>query len=218
MVAKGVQIVAAGEAIVGRKRPAVRESLKTFALDRDEPPHTAVRIAGVVPAPIGSGVPCRTGVEAVGHLLHERAVDRISNALLKGGNRFRPIRSARRMIPFAAFGLKKYLSGTAPFSMSSHNEDAGARLGDSEVFAVKHTPSHAIPKVGQSPNDDCEISSVVGREEARNVFDDKNSGQVSSNQFSKLIKESRLFPFKPSSRPHSRQRYVLAGESSSPHV
>ena len=100
--------------------------------------------------------------------------------------------------------------------MSSHNEDSGARLGNSEIFAVKHTPSDTIPEVGQSPKDDCEIPSIVGREQARYVFDDKNSGQVLSNQLSKSIKKTRLTPFKPSSRPHSRQRDILAGESACP--
>jgi len=93
-----------------------------------------------------------------------------------------------------------------------------AGLGDSEVFAVKYTPSHAIPELGQSPEDHCEISSLVGREETRNVFEENNSGATVFNQSRKLVKESRLLPFKPSPRPHSRQRDILARESSCPHI
>lgn len=126
------------------------------------------------------------------------------------------MRSALRRIPFAAFGLKKYFSGTSPFSIASHNEDSLARLGDSEVFAVKHTPSDRIPEFGQTLNNGSEVSSVVGREEAWNVFDENNAGAAVLNQSRKLMKESRLLPSKPSPRPHSRQRDILAGESSCP--
>ncbi len=152
----------------------------------------------------------------MGQFFYDRPFDRISSDFLKGGNNSRPIRSARRMIPLAAFGLKKYFCGTSPLSIASHNEHSLTRLGDSEVFAVKHTPSNTIPEFGQSPNDDCEISSVVGREKARDVFDEKNSGAAVLNQPRKFVKESRLFPSKPSSRPHSSQRDVLARESSDP--
>lgn len=102
--------------------------------------------------------------------------------------------------------------------MASHNEDPLARLWDSEVFAVKHTPSHAIPEFGQSPNDEDEISSIVGREKARHVFEENNSGAALLNQSRKLVKESRLLPSKPRSRPHSSQRDILAGESSGPDI
>ncbi len=102
--------------------------------------------------------------------------------------------------------------------MTSHNEDSLARLGDSEVFAVKHTPSHAIPEFGQSPYDEDEISSLVGRKKARHVFEENNSGAAVLNQSRKLVKESRLLPFKPRSRPHSSQRDVLAGESAGPDI
>jgi hypothetical protein len=89
-------------------------------------------------------------------------------------------------------------------------------LGDSEVFAVKHTPSHTIPEFGQSSNNDLEVSSFVGREKAWHVFDENNSGAALLNQSRKFVKESRLLPFKPSPRPHSSHRHVLARESSDP--
>jgi hypothetical protein len=132
----------------------------------------------------------------VSQFLHDWTVDRISNAFFKGGKSSLPIRLARRRMPFAAFGLKKYFGGTSPLSMASHNEHSLARLGDSEVFAVKHTPSHSIPEFGQSPKDDCEISSFVGREKARHVFDENNAGAALLNQSRKFVKESRLLPSK----------------------
>jgi len=154
----------------------------------------------------------------MGQFFHDWAFDKISNALFKGGKSSLPIRSARRSMPFAAFGLKKYFCGTSPVSMSSNNEDSLTRLGDSEVFAVKHTPSQTIPEFGQSSNDDLEVSPFVRREKPRNVFDDENSGAALFNQASKFMKESRLLSSKPSSRTHSGERNVLAGKSSSPHI
>jgi hypothetical protein len=77
-------------------------------------------------------------------------------------------------------------------------------LGDSEVAAVKDTPSNTIPEVGQRLYNELEVLSIVAREETWNVFDENNSGQSFSNETSKLIKESRSFSLKPISRPHSR--------------
>jgi len=142
-------------------------------------------------------VPSGTSIEAIRKALHYRSIDRISKALLKGGNRFLPILSARASIPFAALGLKKYLSDTSPVSMTSNNIDSLARLGDSEVLAVKDTPSNSIPEFGQRSNNDLEVSSSVGREETLNVLDENNSGQSFPNEPSKVIKEARLLPSKP---------------------
>ena len=77
------------------------------------------------------------------------AFDSISNDCLKEGGRFLFILSTLLRIPVAAFWLKKYFSGTACVSMHGNNVDATALLGDSEVFAVKHTPRHAIPEFVQ---------------------------------------------------------------------
>jgi hypothetical protein len=68
------------------------------------------------------------------------------------------------MMPFAALGLKKYLCGGVWVSMISNNEQSLARLGDSEIAAVKHTPSHAIPEFDQRVEDAFEVPSFVGIE------------------------------------------------------
>jgi len=65
---------------------------------------------------------------------------KISNDCLKEGGRFLPIRSTRRIIPAAAFWLKKYFGETIPVSMHGNNVDSTALLGNSEMLAVKHTP------------------------------------------------------------------------------
>jgi len=139
----------------------------------------------------------------VGDALYEWALARISNDCLKEGGRFLPIWSTLLSIPIAAFGLKKYFSGTSPASMQGNNVDASALLGDSEVFAVKHTPCDTIPEFVQRLEYDCEVSSSVAREKAVHVFEDKGSRTASSNEAHKLVKQPRLPPSKPRSRPHS---------------
>lgn len=81
--------------------------------------------------------------------------------------------------------------------MHGNNVDATALLGDSEVFAVKHTPRHAIPEFVQRLENDGEVSSSVAREKAVHVFEDNGSWSASSNEAHKLVKESRLAPSKP---------------------
>jgi hypothetical protein len=154
----------------------------------------------------------------VGDALYERPFDRISNDRLKEGGRFLPITSTLRSIPVAAFGLKKYLSGTPSVSMHGNNVDPTALLGDSEVFAVKHTPSDTIPEFVQRLEYDREVSSSMAREKPVHVLEDNCSWSASSNEPHKLVKESRLAPSKPRSRPHSRKREVLAGEPGCPDV
>jgi hypothetical protein len=97
-------------------------------------------------------------------------------------------------MPVAAFGLKKYLCGASPVSTTADNVDSLTRLGDSEVTAVKHSPSHAIPEVGQRPNDDCEISSFVGREKSWDVFEENNPGKALLNKVRKFVEEAGLPP------------------------
>jgi hypothetical protein len=139
----------------------------------------------------------------VGEALYEGSPLSISNDRLKEGGRFLPIRSTLRRMPVAAFWLKKYFSETSPVSMHGNNVDATALLGDSEVFAVKHTPRDVIPELIQRLEYDCEVSSSVAREKAVHVFEDNCTWVASSNEPHKLVKESRLAPSKPRSRPHS---------------
>ena len=102
--------------------------------------------------------------------------------------------------------------------MHGNNVDATALLGDSKVFAVKHTPRDTIPEFVQRLEYDCEVSSSVAREKAVHVFEDNDPWVASSNEPHKLMKESRLTPFKPRPRPHSCQRKVLAGKACGPDV
>lgn len=121
-------------------------------------------------------------------------------------------------MPIAAFWLKKYFSGTSCVSMHGNNVDATALLGDSEVFTVKHTPCDTIPEFVQRLEYDGEVASSVAREKAVDVFEDNCSWKTSSNEAHEVVKESRLVPSKPRSRPHSRKREVLAGESCRPDI
>jgi hypothetical protein len=102
--------------------------------------------------------------------------------------------------------------------MQANNVHAAALLGDSKLFAVKHTPRDVIPEFIQRLEYDGEVSSSVASEKAMHVFEDKGSWAASSNKPHKLVKESRLAPSKPSPWPHSSQREVLAWESSGPNI
>jgi len=148
----------------------------------------------------------------------ERPFARISKDCLKEGGRFRPWSSVLLRIPTAAFWLKKYLSGTFAVSMHGNNVDATALLGDSEVFAVKHTPRDTIPEPVQRLEYDREVSSSVAREKAVDVFEDNCSWHAVSNETHKFVKEARLLPSKPRSRPHARKADILARESCGPNI
>ena len=102
--------------------------------------------------------------------------------------------------------------------MTPNNVDSTARLGDSEVFAIKHTPSDAIPEFGQRPEYKPEISSLVRAEKTRDVLEHKNAGARFSNESSKLEKEARLSASEPVSFSHSSKRDVLAWEAGDPNV
>jgi hypothetical protein len=102
--------------------------------------------------------------------------------------------------------------------MHGNNEDSTALLGDSEVFAVKHTPRDTIPELIQRLEYDCEVSSSVASEKAVHVFEDNCSWHASSNEAHKFVKESRLAASKSRARPHSRKREILAGESCCPNI
>lgn len=168
--------------------PIDREALNAFYLCSCEPPYPAIWIPDIVPAPIRAGVPGTLSIDTVGQVLYEGAFASISNDDLKLAGRFLPIRSVRRRIPVAAFGLKKYFSGTSCVSMHGNNEDSTALLGDSEVFAVKHTPCDTIPEPVQRLEYDGEVSSSVAREKAVHVFEDNGSWHTSSNEADKLVK------------------------------
>ena len=102
--------------------------------------------------------------------------------------------------------------------MQGNNVDATALLGDSEVFAVKHTPRDSVPELVQRLEYDGEVSSSVAREKAVDVLEDNDSWDIPSSEAHKFMKESRLAPSKPRSRPHPRQREILTGETCRPNI
>lgn len=199
-------------------RPIIRETLHAFNFVRSEAPHAPFRIPNVVSRPIRSRVTGGFGIDAMRDALYERSFDRISKDCLKDRGRFLPIRSTLLRIPVAAFGLKKYFSGTSRVSMHGNNVDSTTLLGDSEVFTVKHTPRDTIPEFVQRLEYDGEVASSVAREKPMHVFEDNCSWNTSSNEAHEVMKKSRLVPSKPRSRPHSRKREVLAWESCRPDI
>jgi|SRR5579884_318129 len=109
-----------------RDRPVRREGHDALAFVGHETPDFALLgIAHVVPAPVSPRVSRRFRVQAVsdrGRYCSFAA--RMFKDSLKGRKSGLPILSARRSIPFAAFGLKKYLRGTFPVLMTPNKEDS----------------------------------------------------------------------------------------------
>ncbi|HEX8300753.1 MAG TPA: hypothetical protein VF617_03830 [Sphingomonas sp.] len=201
-----------------RLRPVIGKALHPLNFIRREAAHAPFRIPNVISRPIRSRMPSGFGIDAMGDALYEGSFASISKDCLKDGGRFLPIRSTLLRIPVAAFWLKKYFSCTSCVSMHGNNVDSTALLGDSEVFTVKHTPRDAIPEFVQRLEYDGEVASSVAREKAVHVFEDNCSWKTSSNESHKVVKEARLVPSKPRSRPHSSKREVLAGESCRPDI
>lgn len=121
MIAQTVDPVGLAFIEMTRARPVGREPLSEFGLDVQEAADTALRIPDVVARPVRPSVLGGLCIDAVSYGLYEGSSLKISNDRLKEGGRFLPIRSTRRNIPVAAFGLKKYFSGTSPASMEPNN-------------------------------------------------------------------------------------------------
>src|SRR5690606_6699561 len=134
-----------------------------------------------------------------------------SAARRKGGNDA-PRASARRSIPFAAFGLKKYLDGTGCVSKTSDNEHTTASLGHSEVLSVKHTVGVPIPEFRQRPEDGSHVPPSVRRQKSRDVLDDHPTGTELIKDTSELEEESGSLSSQSSTA--SSHREVLAGKTS----
>ena len=102
------------------------------------------------------------------------------------------MRSTRRRIPTAAFWLKKYFASTGRVSMHGNNIDSLARLGDSEILAVEHSPRHTIPELIQRLEYDGEVSASVASEKSVYVFEDNNLWATRPNQCGEVVEEPRL--------------------------
>jgi hypothetical protein len=103
------------------------------------------------------------GVDALSVSPAERASD--SSAVRNASGNSRPRFCARRRIPAAALGLKKYLAGTSASSTSGNDEEAPPPLGHSEEPAVQNSVGQVPkPEVGQAPEDGSEIPSPTGTE------------------------------------------------------
>jgi hypothetical protein len=139
-----------------------------------------------------------------------------SRAAAKGGGKSFPRRSARRSIPVAALGLKKYLGGSGPVSKTSDNEHTAAALGHSEVLSVKHPVGPPIPEFCQPSKDDGHVSAAVAGEKAGDVLDDHPTGSELSKETMEL--EPKSAPLASQASTLSSHAEVLAGESSADHI
>ena len=65
------------------------------------------------------------------------------------------------MIPFAAFGLKKYLDRSPLVSRTSDKEDATTALGDSEVLSIQNPLGPPIAELCEVSPHDGDVTSPV---------------------------------------------------------
>ncbi len=126
-----------------------------------------------------------------------------------------PITPARCRILSAAFALKQNLCG-AWASKIADNVDATARLGDSEILAVQHSPPQTIPALGKRGDDEGEVFTLVRSEESRDVFEDDPRWPQLCCQVNKV--EEKSASLGPYSSLLARDRDVLARESANHNV
>jgi hypothetical protein len=135
-----------------------------------------------------------------------------SSARNKAAGNSRPRFSARRRIPRQAVGLKKYLGGTSPGSVStSDNEHTAATLGDSEPLSVKNAVGGPIPQFCQRPENGSHVGAVARRQKAGDVFEKNPAGSDTLND-SHGVEEQPASLASQSSTLASHTE-VLAGES-----
>jgi hypothetical protein len=103
--------------------------------------------------PVTSPPSALKGGGDVGSVPVEVCRARPSSAAAKCPGNVLPRRWARRRIPSAAFGLKKYLDRSGRVSKTSDNEDAAASLGDSEELSVQHSVGEPMPALAHCPED-----------------------------------------------------------------
>jgi hypothetical protein len=141
--------------------------------------------------------------------------ERFRNAISKDIGKARPRLSARRSIPAAAFGLKKYFGWTWGSKMSD-NVDTAASLGHSEILAIKHSPRQAIPAFGKRFEDDPHVLTLLRRQETKNILDKEPSGFEKCDHTGELEEESTAFPCESS--PLASDREILAGEAAADEI
>ena len=79
-------------------------------------------------------------------------------------------------MPAAALALNENLRGAFGSNTVesvvtvADDEDAPSSLGNSEMASIEDAPRHAIPALGNLPDEPSEICTVVGCEKPRDVF------------------------------------------------
>jgi hypothetical protein len=138
-----------------------------------------------------------------------------SSACRKGSGNSRPRLRARRRMPAAAFGLKKYLDRSARVSKTSGNEDTAASLGHSEPLRVQNSPRHAVPQVIQVAQDSGEVPAGVDRKEPRDVLAEEPTGACLSQEPHDVPPQSRTWVSQAATM--ARDRVSLAGPPGGEH-
>src|SRR5690606_38972494 len=106
--------------------------------------------------------------------------------------------------------------GSGDSSRVSDNEETAAPLRHSEVLSVKNRPGHAIPALGERPDDRLKVCAASTREEPRDILSNNPGGAAFSNDPMHLPPERATVSSQP--RAVSCNRVILAGESSSENI
>ena len=138
----------------------------------------------------------------------------MASAASKCSGNFLPRLLARRRIPAAAFGLKKYFGATDSSSTSRKDEDTPPPLGNSKEPGIENSPGEVIkPEVGQRPEDGREVPSASGTKKTRDVFDQKESAGANKEVCDSGEFEEQGGPLAAESCAPSGDGHVLAGEA-----
>ena len=131
-------------------------------------------------------------------------------AASKAGGNSRPRFSARRRIPRAAFGLKKYFADTR-FCRTADKEHATAALGDSEIAAVQNPVADDRPALPKSREDGPHIGSPAAAKKPWNILEESPRRLDDLGDADDLPEEARAFALESGPLPSDGE--VLAGEA-----
>jgi hypothetical protein len=152
----------------------------------------------------------RVGVDEIGIVFVSSAS--AESAAAKWPGKMRPRRSARRRIPVAALGLKKYFRGTVEESSSTADkEHSTPSLGDSEISAVQNPVAPSKPALGQCRKDGVEVASSVASKEPWNILKDESLHVELAGNPQKLVEQTRACAAQPFALPG--YAHVLAREA-----
>lgn len=135
---------------------------------------------------------------------------RVSSSRRRSAGSVTPRSLARRRIPVAALGVKKYRLGTSPSSKTSDKEHASAPLWYAVVLGIQFSVADTVPERGQRPEDDPKIHSLIAGPQSRDVLSNNPTWSLAGNDAKGFPEQAASSSRKPGAP--SGHADVLAGE------